>query len=301
MSIFGRKRKATISSTVLSVRSLGFMGSFSRSPNGSYIISWERTPGAFVLCLEMEVQVSGRIGNPFQGAVSDCGVFALESLGQGSSVSSTLRVFNQGGHVLLTKRFPSHLDTLGLSNDGSHVACQLLDGDVVLIELEQGKTLWKVPSNPTGSLRLNSQNLTVDTRNGWVILNLAIGGNPRISFSGEHLDADVIRESRLRSAHESPNGLALVYLVREEIERIETELPEGKARELLKLLDAAHEHGFKGYPDCKAKAYRAAGEILEASERPLEALDQYRMAIEIDPEVGVKRRLAALERMFNNN
>ncbi len=298
MKLFDRKRNVSFSGTVLSARSLNFIGSFSRSPNNLYTIAWEQS-GVYLLCKEESVLLSGRVGNPFQGIVSNCGAFALVSPGQGSARSATLRVFDQGGNVLLTKRFSFNIGALGLSSSGSHVACQLMDGDVVLIELAKGTVVWKVAANPTGNLRLDAESLGIDVRNGWVNLNLAIGGKPRISFAGEHLDVDVIRASRLRSAQDSPNGLALFYLVREGIDESEGAFPPERAEDLLKLLEEAHQHGFKDYPDCEAKAHRAAGEIFEAINQPSEALRQYAIAVQVDPKVGVKRRVDALEKKLS--
>jgi len=298
MKLFGRKQSVSFSGTALVARSLDFMGPFSRSPNGVYTIAWEQS-GVYVLCKEKSVQLSGRVRNPFQGIVSDCGVFALVSPGQGSATSATLRVFDQAGDVLLAKRFPFNVGALGLSSSGSHVACQLMDGDVVLIELAKGTVVWKVAANPTGDLRLDAESLGIDVGNGWVSLNLAIGGKPRISFAGEHLDVDMIRASRLRSAQDSPNGLALFYLVREGIDQSKGAIPPERAEDLLKLLEEAHQRGFKDYPDYKAKAHRAAGEIFEAIKKPSEALRQYVIAVQLDPKVGVKRRVDALEKRLS--
>ena len=298
MSLFTRKKRVSFSDTVLVARSLDFMGPFSRSPNGVYAIAWDQDSGVFVLSEDRAIQLSGRVKNPSRGAVCDCGVFALGSPGQGSSMSEMLRVLDPAGNVVLAKRFPFHLYVLGLSDSGSHVACQLMDGDVVLIELAKGTVVWKVTANPTGNLRLLAESLTIDVKNGWVSLDLGHGGNPRISFAGEHLDADETRGSLLKSARESPNGLALFYLVRERMDQAGETIPPDAAREMLMLLDESLRLGFSWCPDMEAKVRRARGEAYEAMGQNKEALQQYEAALQIDAKVGVKRRADALKKLI---
>ena len=296
MRLFSRKQTVSFSGTVLEARSLDFMGPFSRSPNGVYAIAWDQDSGVFVLCKDKAVQLSGRVRNPFHGVACDCGAFALASPGQGSTRSETLRVFDQAGNALLTKRFPLNVYALGLSTSGSHVACHLMDGDVVLIELAEGTVVWKVAANPTGDLRLLAESLAIDVKNGWVSLDLGPGGNARIGFAGEHLDTDGIRASLLKSARESPNGLALFYLVRERLDQAGETIPLDAAKKILGLLDESLQLGFKDYPDFEAKVHRARGEAYEAMGQPVEALQQYEIALRMDPKVGAKRRADALKK-----
>lgn len=299
MNLFSRKQGVSFSGTVLVARSLDFMGPFSRSPNGAYAIAWDQATGVFVLSKDKAVKLSGHVRNPSHGVVCDCGVFALASPGQGSTRYETLRVFDQAGNALLTKRFPLNVYALGLSSSGSHVACQLMDGDVVLVELAGETVVWKVAANPTGNLRLLAEGLAIDTKNSWVSLDLGDGGNPRISFSGEHLDTEEMRADFLRSAREAPNGLALFYLVRERLDQVGETISPDAAKEVLALLDESQQLGFKGYPDFEAKVHRARGEAYEAMGQPLGALQQYGIALRMDPKVGVKRRADALEKRLN--
>ncbi len=296
MRLFGRRSEVELSGSVLIARSIDFFGAYCTSPNSEYAIAWDQDSGVFVLARGGQILVTGHVRNPFLGKVSDSGIFALSSHGTGSSPSATLRVFNEQGDPILTKHFSFFLNAIGIANDGRYVACQLVDGEAVLIDLSSGETVWKQDANPATNLRLLASDIQIDTAKGWVILNLESVGDVRIGLNGEYLDSDLIEPALLQNARAAPNGLALFYLVRDKIDRLGKDISPDDGENLLALLGESFQLGFTDYPDVEAKAYRAMGEVHEAINELEAALRLYRAALQRDPKVGVKRKVETLQR-----
>jgi tetratricopeptide (TPR) repeat protein len=61
-------------------------------------------------------------------------------------------------------------------------------------------------------------------------------------------------------------------------------------------LRKAFKKGLDEDPNEKANAYRTAGEVNEAMGQTDNAIKYYEKAIELNPKVGVKRRLSALKK-----
>jgi len=301
MNPFRRSKQARFSGSLLTIDSLGFVGSYARSSDGAYAVGWDSESGVVVLCQGKSLLASGRGRYPLQGAVADCGTYALVFKGRGESASETVRVFNKSGTPIVTARFATNVYTLSLSSSGSFLACQLCSGDIALLSTADGSTVWEVPTNPAGRHRELAEGLEIDEQNGWVAGRLGTGGTPfRINMAGEHLDARAIADGLLEDARRSPNGLALFYLVRERLDQGEACSLEPAVEQLVELLDESLRIGFEGYPEFEAKAHRAIGEVHERMGQLAEAVRSYETALEKDPKVGIQRRMASLRKRLED-
>jgi hypothetical protein len=299
MSILARRKKIEFRGTHMIVDTLKFMGPYARSSDGTYAVGWDQESGMFVLCQGRSLQVSGRARNPLQGVVANCGVFALVCSGEGSPPSGTVRVFDKAGTPMATAQFPGNVYTLSLSPSGSFLACQLCSGDIALVRTTDGSAVWQVPANPTSRLRQLVEDLQIDEQNGWVVGRLESGTSFRIDMAGEHLDAQAIAVGLLEDARRSPNGLALFYLVREQLDQGGGCLPESSGEQLLNLLEESLRIGFKNYPEFEAKAHRAIGEVHETMGHIAEAVRSYEIALGKDPKVGIRQRMTSLRKRLD--
>ena len=113
----------------------------------------------------------------------------------------------------------------------------------------------------------------------------------RYAFNGDFLDKELFRNDQI----EYGDPTVLVQIVRRQLDQTAANV-EGQHGELLAILDRADARGLSQYGDWHAIALRARGEILECQGSIAEAITAYRWALERNPKIGVRRKLAALER-----
>lgn len=291
-------RAVLLSGSILTVDSLGFMGPYALSPKQQFAIGWDDKTGAFVLARGSEVAVSGRMQSPALGlgAVADCGVFALVSGTPGGFAADTLNVFDATGKRLVTQRFDLNVFIVAVAVEGDFVACQLADGDVVLLDVRSAGVSWRKPANSATGLRLLAVGLAMPPGANCVELDLGLGRCFRIGLNGDYLDADELLPALVEAAKRSPNGLSLFYLVRERLDRLDGRAADSDVQELMGLLQAAQRLGFRDYPSVEAAAFRAMGELSELVGNSAAALADYETALRLNAKVGVKRRIDPLKR-----
>ena len=85
-------------------------------------------------------------------------------------------------------------------------------------------------------------------------------------------------------------------IARDRFKEISDNLSNEEAEEILSLLSNALKKGLDEYPNEKASVYRTIGEVHEALGKIDDAIKNYEIALQINPKVGVKRRLNALKK-----
>ena len=101
-----------------------FFGSFSKSPNGEYLLAWrdadptgrrggyrESGKGDFLLIHGGQVAAEGRMERPKQGQVADNGTFILSDWRFGDQLRSTIYAFNKSGKLLIKQDFGANAFT----------------------------------------------------------------------------------------------------------------------------------------------------------------------------------------------
>jgi len=107
-------------------------------------------------------------------------------------------------------------------------------------------------------------------------------------FAGNLLDPERYEAERIQDA--SPEEL--VIIVQEKLKEASgSELPS-----LIELLDSAFTRGLNNYHDYRPLAFRLRGEANEALENTQKAISDFKSAMDLDPKIGVKRKLQKLEK-----
>ncbi len=115
----------------------------------------------------------------------------------------------------------------------------------------------------------------------------------RYTYDGEFLDADVVARAELDSALTDDHGYQLFNRVQAILaDDLPGDLSTDKAAEVTDLLRTAL--GKKMSPNTKASAHRIIGELAEAQGDLKAALSEYTAALELNPMIGLKRKVKAL-------
>jgi len=226
-----------------------------------------------------------RANNPH---VSVDGLVIVEDW-KSSELSGALLGFNRAGERLWAKHFKANLETSGLSPDGSRAfVCTLSSphephsGKTFLIDTQTGKTLWS--SSEGSEVRFDGNTLGVD-------LQTPDGQTHFFPFDSRgHLSPvyykviESIEEEQNRQNH-----WVVLPKVREAMKQHPPDL--ALARKLLSGLEGV-ENQIPAWD--RARLFRFRGELADVDGDTQAALLFYRMALELDPAVGIKRRYNAL-------
>ena len=293
----------------LTIDSIGYFGQYVKSPNGRYTFSWVESPimegpdgrsrkpqGTYLLMDGKGVVLKGRMPRPNDGVVSDVGVFAINDWTFGDGLAGVFNVMSPRGEALLKKRFRANLNNCGISSDGRFAVCQTCNSDhdahsgmLFFFDVASGQLLWKKEPE-TGW----ASSYEFDVANRLLFLCYEGIGKYRYTFEGQCLDEERWRiESRAKRL-QNPSGYDLVYIAEEKLGEIET----GKASaDQYAAVESMLKRsvGMDISENIKAQAHRRLGEVAEKLDRPSDAIREYERALELNPKVGCKRRLAQLK------
>lgn len=291
-----------ISGSLIFINGRDFVGSYSRSPNGQFLLAWRDANdagthggarpsghGRYVLIEGDAIIAEGRAERPNDGKVADNGVFILNDwLFYSEALEGVFLAFHKDGSPILSRRFAANLFNNGLSEDGRIAVCQTCNAagadssKMTIFELEAAAEVASF-SPESGWARAYAFPADHQT------IQLCYEGDTRFSYdlSGEFVD-----RPRWIAA-----GLAKgdVYL----IQRLMAE-----AGDALDTPDAA---AFIGGlttslgdkttdPRLRALAFKLRGTCHARLDADGEALSDFDAALAIDPKIGVKRRADVLRR-----
>lgn len=120
-----------------------FVGSYSRSPNGRFLLAWRDANdagtrggarssghGRYILIEDDVIVAEGRAERPNDGKVADNGVFILNDwLFFSERLEGVFLAFHKDGAPILSRRFKANLFNSGLSPDGRLATCQTCNAD----------------------------------------------------------------------------------------------------------------------------------------------------------------------------
>ncbi len=290
---------------MIGIQSLNMFGPFTESPNGQYLLVLQDSDrengiggcrhsgnGKFALVNEGQVLFQGECERPTEGSVADNGIFIVCDTLFGDKLASKLYVYRPNGEKCFSYSFSANTLNTGISDNGQLVAVQLCNS-----KSDESSKLFLFDINKARKI------CCFIPHTGWAnkykflesegIIHLCYKNDRRYRYSinGEFLDSDKYEKERIEDA----SSTDLVMIVKEKIKITSHEfLPS-----LLLLLDKALKGNLSEYHDYRALAYRLRGEIHDALNNYNEAITAYRKAIEIDPKIGVKRRLQKLEKINN--
>ena len=233
-----------------------------------------------------------RGGTPHDAQVAATGTTMVCYEPRGRGIATVVRFFDGGGKRIGELRFEAISYSSGISENGQIAVAQFANsgskdgGALVLIDVNQFKTIERLhlEGGWAESYKIYPDERVFEAR-------YSSGRAYRYAFNGDFLDKELFRNDQI----EYGEPTVLVQMVRWQLDQTAATV-EGQHAELLAILDRADARGLSQYRDWHAIALRARGEILESQGSIAEAIMAYRWALERNPKIGVRRKLAALER-----
>lgn len=283
------------------IPALDYFGPHAVSPNGAYHLLWlDRTPDGsrgghreeghgrwLLLDRAGAIVASGDLERPQDGHVAGNGNFILSDWLFGSGLSGRLAGFRHDGHKLFEREFSANLGKSALSPDGRLAICSTLnspgspdDCRHFLFDLEAGAEVASWP-HETGLVEAYAFDMAKEQ----VALLLGDGECVAYGFDGQMIDRAAWQGRRIAAG-----DLGVIRLV------LEAAAYKPDTRTRSEILGGLAVAGGSGEMWTRARALRLEGELREVSGEIDAAIAAYEQALTIDPQVGVSRRLAKLER-----
>ncbi|SOE92698.1 hypothetical protein SAMN05414139_05456 [Burkholderia sp. D7] len=234
------------------------------------------------------------VQRPFSVDVSDTGVFGVNDAGQASELSADLAIFDSSGKQVYGRAYKANLAGFGISPCGRYVASQTCNSgneDSFILEIHDVAQQRILAScTPVAGW---SAKYTFDSEDGElkrVFAKINHLGKFAYSPTGEFLDAKKFMTARMTKGDPYTRIRAAEELVRTD----GSDKAIQRAMAVVEATIAAFEPGqdSRWLPG----AHRLKGELLEKMQRPDEAMEAYRAALGLNPKIGVKKRLAEMER-----
>ena len=283
-----------------------FFGSFSKSPNGEYLLAWrdadptgrrggyrESGKGDFLLIHGGQVAAEGRMERPKQGQVADNGTFILSDWRFGDQLRSTIYAFNKSGKLLIKQDFGANALHSGLSPDGRFATYMTAGGDnpdaskLTLFNLDDRETLW---SRWPEFGRPDAYEFEPSEALLWLLYE----GKGRFRYSmtdADFLDRERWETERIEWAH--PYELSRIG--RERLKAAGEHIDLQSGSEISFVLKKAIATGIDQSPSEHAKVLKALGELWEKLGDDGEAVNCYEEAQTVYDKAGVKRRIAGVK------
>ena len=146
---------------MISIPDRDFFGSYSKSPNGEYVLAWrdadvasgrggyrESGNGDYLLIHDGRIVAEGKMERPNDGRVSNSGTFVLSDWRFGDALRSAFCIFDSQGKILISKEFEANALHSEISPDGRFaifVTARSENDDsnkVSLFDIHAATTLW---------------------------------------------------------------------------------------------------------------------------------------------------------------
>lgn len=306
-----QERNASIQKDWLTLKNPYFFGKAHISPDKQWVVGCcdsdgngvggyrEKGYGRVVLLDYSKDQVFFELNNiarPVSAAIANSGRFIVHDACFGSGLKSEFIAINSDKTEQYRRSFKAIIFNLDISKCGRFAVVQTCnapseDGNILsVMDLQTRSILFSVaPSTGWAScykfkigadgmlLSLNCEHRGI----GWF----------RYSPDGTFNDTCAYLKARLEKGDYSLKILASKEL-------LDSSANEENARIVLKVLNSAIFEGTNSPPDWVATAHRIRGEAFEILRDSANALSEYEIAIELNPKIGVKRRLTALKKQL---
>lgn len=239
------------------------------------------------------------VARPVAAAIADSGRFIVHDACFGSGLKSELIAVNPDKTEEYRRHFKAIIFNLEISRCGRYAVVQTCnapgeDGNILSVMDLQTKTVLFTVTPSTGwSSRYKFK---VGDDGQLLSLNCEHRGIGWFSYSrdGTFNDTCAYLKSRLEKGDFSLKILAAKEL-------LDSSVDEENARIVLDVLESAISEGADARPDWGATAHRIRGEAFEILGDPTNALSAYEIAINLNPKIGVKRRLTALKKQLSHD
>ena len=301
----------------LRIDELNFLGRLIRSGNQRWMVAngqihnpkarnWssDDETGAVLLFHDgkMACRLDG-LSRPETVAISDAGIFAVYEWGPSTEFLGSkcrLRVFDANGSPLNEWRPGAAIGDIALSPDGNYLAFYTAEApreshhredgsSVFLVNLQDLTTLWK---RPMPNAYLKAIEFNVCARH--VVMYDKADNALRYTYEGEFLDVEIVEQARVKHAIDNDRGYALLDMARSRLASIPiASLSTHDALEIEGLLKRALGKEMSEFT--RAGAHRILGELAEHRGDSAAALAEYRIALNLNPKIGLKKKVHALE------
>lgn len=283
-----------------------WFGACSKSPDGRWSISWsdsdpsgrrggyrESGEGAYLLYDNMKrrVVLRGRLERPNDGHVANNGTFSLEDWHFGGELSGTLYVIRPDGMVAIRRRLKANIFNSAISPNGRYAMCQTANspdedgGSVFLFDVDSGEQLFSVA--PQGAW---AQRYSIEEEPVRLVAHIQGLGAFRYDQDGNFLDGEQLEQAILEKGDYSICLLTVERALKEE------GASQNRIHRLLAAVRRVRSSGADDDPRWKPLAMKLQGIAHELLGEPDAAIHVYTQALALDPKIGVKRRLAALQK-----
>jgi hypothetical protein len=298
---------------LLEIPSLGFIGQHAYSPNMQFLFGWQdadyRTlgsghyrggarssgPGRVVMLHGEKIVWSRDIERPNDGAVSDNGYSIVNDWRLGEGLKGTFYAFAPDGGVLVRENFGANLFTDGIAMDGRAAWCTTLASDVdedsnklVAFSLVQLGQKLRIPRPRLEILGIRLIEDGVELQTETVAY--------RYEWSGHLINSAEAQRAEEQAIYDSGSCFELLALAERKTAgcppRKMTTASRAWLESLLKRITEKYDAGSS----VAARAERLLGEIALNCGEKQNAVAHFQNALKLDPRVGVKRLLGALER-----
>ena len=286
-----------------------WFGECSRSPNRRWVISWRRgeadvlneakagsRPDGRYLLYEATTQrvvLRGGLFHPTAGAVADNGAFVLGEINALSALQSTLHACSAKGDKLLLHKIHALILTTAISKSGRYAICTTGNskhedgGSLFLFDLLAGKQVFITEPEAW------STDYYIDEDRIEVVANVRGLGAFRYDRNGQFIDRALLEQAILQRGDYSSTITTAERILQHSEPSIE------RVRETLAAVLRARKHGADQDSGWKAAALKVQGMAYEALSEIPNAIAAYEQALAINPKIGVKRRLASLQKRNN--
>lgn len=282
-----------------------WFGQVSRSSNGRWMISWrdggtavpssgaaDNPKGAWLL-YEAAVKRVARRGTmlrPTDGSVANNGTFVLAEMGFANTLDSVFHAFDADGKRLLKRKLRALIMTTAISKNGRYTLCTTANsphGDgftLFFFDLTTGEQVFA--TEPSAGW---TKDYTIDEERVEVVAHFEKLGDFRYDRTGQFLDNAVLEDATLQRGSYSS-------VIRAAERILGAEPSEERARQVLAAIQRARREGGDNDPGWKATGLKVLGLAHESLGQTDAAIAAYQEALAINPKIGVKRRLTALQK-----
>jgi tetratricopeptide (TPR) repeat protein len=297
VSSLRKKVSFEISDDSLIMNSFDFQGQCHCSENGIYILAWRdytemgEATGDFLLIENDTLIVRSKLQRPNDGKVSNSGVFVISDWTWREKPNGIIYIIEPDGNEIIQKKFEAHIACNGISVDGRYAACATansdnLDGNkIYFFDITNERLKWnkELESYPPDSF-------SFDTKNETLFLEYNDGKRYRYNFDGVFMDSSKWEEDR----KDQFSGYDWFYLAEEKQEELDqSDADPSQYNEIISILEKALDKGVS--ESWESKIHRNLGEIYLKQNSINNAIQQFEIAISINPKIGVRKTLEKLK------
>ncbi len=263
----------------------------SASPDGKYKIAWsalampESGSGKFALIYEEQIEYWGEMSVIDHGRIANNGTFIVSCILDMNEGVRGIVIMDAQQNVILKAVFSSYGGNPGISANGEY-ACWGQENEIIFYDIYKKNIIWKRPSEIGGT----AFEYDFDTNSKIITTYDDVYGAMDYAFDGKFLDGEKLYQHRLQSGHYDT--------IHQEIERIKQSTDDDEKQKIGRKLFGiiSEKWNLESYENQRPNFARLLGEMFEAMNMPEKAISSYRQALQLNPKIGVKRRLTQLEK-----